>query len=189
MSPLVYALGADFAPLWLSAIRGEERKTEWGWRMAEGALGTGEKEDAIGSVSSDCNESDEESEVAPWAGRTRTNKFRFMAKEVANMTGKSRKQQIEEMLADDPHDPFLRYGLAMEHVSAGQDEEAVRCFRDLLQRTPDYVPGYMQAGRALARLNRLEDARALFQSGIAAARKQGDLHAAEEMTGFLDGLD
>jgi Flp pilus assembly protein TadD len=105
------------------------------------------------------------------------------------MTGKSRKQQLEEMLAEDPTDPFLRYGLAMEHVSAGQDEEAVRCFEELIRTSPDYVPGYMQAGRALARLNRLEAARAVFESGIAAARKQGDLHAAEEMTGFLEGLD
>jgi Flp pilus assembly protein TadD len=105
------------------------------------------------------------------------------------MTGKSRRQQLEEMLAEDPHDPFLRYGLAMEHVSAGQDEEAVRCFEELLRMTPDYVPGYMQAGRALARLNRVEEARAVFQAGIAAARKQGDLHAAEEMAGFLEGLN
>ncbi len=105
------------------------------------------------------------------------------------MTGKSRKQQIEEMLAEDPNDPFLRYGLAMEYVSAGQDEEAVRCFEDLLRTSPDYVPGYMQAGRALVRLNRLEEARTVFQSGIAAAQNQGDQHAAEEMTGFLDGLD
>ena len=105
------------------------------------------------------------------------------------MSGKSRKQQIEEMLAEDPHDPFLRYGLAMEHVGAGQDEEAVRCFEELLRTTPEYVPGYMQAGRALARLNRFQEARTVFQAGVAAARKQGDLHAAEEMTGFLEGLD
>jgi Tfp pilus assembly protein PilF len=105
------------------------------------------------------------------------------------MTGKSRKEQIEEMLAEDPHDPFLRYGLAMEYVSSGQDEEAVRYFQELLQTAPDYVPGYMQAARTLVRLNRLQEARAVFQSGIAAARKQGDMHAAEEMAGFLEGLD
>ncbi|MGH7170062.1 MAG: hypothetical protein ACRELF_05230 [Gemmataceae bacterium] len=105
------------------------------------------------------------------------------------MTGKSRKQQIEEMLAEEPNDPFLRYGLAMEYVSAGQDEEAVRCFEELLKTTPDYVPGYMQAGRTLARLDRVAEARAIFQAGIAAARQKGDLHAAEEMAGFLDGLN
>jgi tetratricopeptide (TPR) repeat protein len=104
------------------------------------------------------------------------------------MTAKSRKQQIEEMLAEDPNDPFLRYGLAMEYVSAGQDEEAVRCFEELLRVSPDYVPGYMQAGRALARLDRLDAARTIFQAGIAAARQKGDRHAAEEMAGFLEGL-
>lgn len=105
------------------------------------------------------------------------------------MTGKSRKQQIEEMLAEDPNDPFLRYGLAMEYVSAGQDEEAVCCFEELLRVAPDYVPGFMQAGRTLARLNRIEEARSIFQAGIAAARQKGDLHAAEEMAGFLEGLN
>jgi Flp pilus assembly protein TadD len=105
------------------------------------------------------------------------------------MAGKSRKQQIEEMLAEDPNDPFLLYGLAMEHVSAGQDEEAVRCFEELLRTAPDYVPGYMQAGRALARLNRVEEARTVFQTGIETARQKGDLHAAEEMAGFLEGLN
>lgn len=105
------------------------------------------------------------------------------------MTGKSRKQQIEEMLAEDPNDPFLRYGLAMEHVSAGQDEDAVSCFRELLRRTADYVPAYMQAGRALARLQREDEARDLFRAGIETARRTGDTHAAEEMQGFLEQLD
>ena len=105
------------------------------------------------------------------------------------MTGKSRKQQIEEMLADDPNDAFLLYGLAMEYVGAGQDEEAVLCFRQLLEAAPDYVPGYMQAGRTLARLDRVDEARAVFQAGIAQARQKGDVHAAEEMAGFLEGLN
>jgi Flp pilus assembly protein TadD len=104
------------------------------------------------------------------------------------MTGKSRKQQIEEMLVEDPNDPFLRYGLAMEHVSAGQDEDAVHCFQELLKVAPDYVPAYMQAGRTLARLDRENEARAIFQTGIAVARQKGDQHAADEMQGFLEGL-
>jgi Tfp pilus assembly protein PilF len=104
------------------------------------------------------------------------------------MAGKSRKQQIEEMLADDPNDPFLRYGLAMEYVSAGQDEQALRCFQELLQVAPDYVPAYMQAGRALVRLSREDEARTLYRTGIATARQKGDLHAAGEMEGFLQEL-
>lgn len=101
---------------------------------------------------------------------------------------KSRKQQIEEMLSEDPNDAFLRYGLAMEHVSAGDHEGAVRCFRELLGRSPEYVPAYMQAGQALTHLGRNDEARTIWQQGVAAARKAGDQHAAEEMQGFIEGL-
>ena len=102
---------------------------------------------------------------------------------------KSRKEQIEEMLRDDPNDPFLRYGLAMEFVSAGDDATAVRCLQELLQVAPDYVPAYVQAGQVLTRLNRDDEARATYQTGIGVARKKGDLHAAGEMEGFLMGLE
>lgn len=104
------------------------------------------------------------------------------------MSAKSRKQQLQEMLAEEPNDPFLRYGLAMEFVSEGNDEEAVRCFQELLRIAPDYVPAYLQAGQALVRLEQVEQARALFSEGIATARKQGEQHAAEEMQGFLANL-
>jgi cytochrome c-type biogenesis protein CcmH/NrfG len=105
------------------------------------------------------------------------------------MSGKSRKEQIEAMLADDPNDPFLRYGLAMEYVSQGDQAQAVRCFRELLAVAPDYVPAYLQAGQALLRLNQPAEAREVWSCGVAVARSKGDQHAADEMQGFLAGLD
>jgi len=105
------------------------------------------------------------------------------------MTGKTRKQQIEEMLAESPGDPELRYFLAMEHVSAKDDEAAVRCFRELFAVAPTYVPAYLQAGQALARLGRSREAADTFRQGIAVARQQGNEHALGEMEGMLDGLE
>jgi Tfp pilus assembly protein PilF len=105
------------------------------------------------------------------------------------MTSKSRKQQIRELLAEDPTDAFLRYGLAMEHASAGEHAEALRCFEELIRDTPDYVPAYVQSGQLLARLGQDDEAREVFRAGIAMARQQGDLHAAGEMEGFLEGLE
>jgi Tfp pilus assembly protein PilF len=102
---------------------------------------------------------------------------------------KSRKEQIEEMLADDPNDTFLRYGLAMEHVSAGDDAAALHCLQELLQVAPDYVPAYVQAGQLCARAGRDNEAKALFRTGIDVARRNGDQHAAGEMEGFLIALD
>jgi predicted Zn-dependent protease len=104
------------------------------------------------------------------------------------MTGKSRKQQIQDMLADEPNDPFLRYGLAMEYVSEGNDPEAWRTLQDLLAVSADYVPAYLQAGQVLTRLGRATEARDVLSRGVAVARAQGEQHAAEEMQGFLAGL-
>jgi len=101
----------------------------------------------------------------------------------------TRKDKLLALLADDPNDAFARYGLAMEHVSAGDDEQAVAEFRELVQRNPDYVAGHQQLGQALQRLDRAAEARAAWQAGIAQAQRQGNAHAAQEMQGFLALLD
>ena len=102
---------------------------------------------------------------------------------------KSRREQIEEMLADTPNDGELRYFLAMEYVSTGDTTAALHCFQELLQVAPNYVPAYVQAGQLCTRLNQEDEAKALYRTGIEVARKQGDHHAAGEMEGFLQGLE
>jgi thioredoxin-like negative regulator of GroEL len=104
------------------------------------------------------------------------------------MSSKTRKEQLQEMLAEQPDDAFLRYCLAMEYVSEGNDEEAVHCFHLIYQASPDYAPAYHQGGQALVRLGRAAEASAVLSQGVAAARRQGDQHAAEEMQGLLDSL-
>jgi len=105
------------------------------------------------------------------------------------MTVTTRKQQIEAMLADEPNDPELRYMLAMEYVSEGDDAGAVRCFRELIAAVPAYPPAYHQGGRALQRLNRIEEAREILKQGIPIALGKGDQHAAGEMQELLDYLE
>jgi len=102
---------------------------------------------------------------------------------------KSRLQQIQEMLADDPKDAMLRYMLAMEYVSEGDDAQAIGCFQELLAAAPDYVPAYMQAGRAFVRRGRDDEARAIFERGIAVAHQKQDFHARDEMSGMLTELE
>ena len=81
----------------------------------------------------------------------------------------ARKEQIEVMLAEEPNDPELRYMLAMEYVSLGDDAGSVAKFEDLIAVAPNYAPGYHMGARALVRLNRIADAKALLQRGIPAA--------------------
>ena len=55
------------------------------------------------------------------------------------------------MLVDFPNDAFLRYGLAMEYVSAGDDGGAVRCFRRTSSgRTPTMYRPTCRLGKRLA---------------------------------------
>ena len=83
----------------------------------------------------------------PLSGRgceSRTPPFKLTLGGNAEMGATSRKEQLEAMLKDEPNDPELRYMLAMEHASAGDDAGAVVCFRELTALCPDYAPGWHQ---------------------------------------------
>jgi len=97
--------------------------------------------------------------------------------------------QLEAMLAETPDDAELRYFVAMEHLSGGDDDTALRYFQELIVKAPDYVPTYVQAGQLYNRLNREADAKATYQAGIAAARRKGDMHAAGEREGVLEAIE
>ncbi len=93
---------------------------------------------------------------------------------------------LKELLAENPADAFARYGLAMEFSKAGDIEGALAEFKTILGHNPDYVPAYQMAGQMLMSAGRNEEARKMFDDGIAAARRTGNQHAASEMQGMLD---
>lgn len=105
------------------------------------------------------------------------------------MSQLSRKEQILEMLQQEPDDAFLLYGLAMEHLSLNEESQAEKVFIELLGRHPDYPPGYLQLGQLQVRMCKEDKARETYQRGIAAARQAGDAHAAGEMESFLNLID
>ena len=100
----------------------------------------------------------------------------------------SRREKIEAMLADDPTDTFLRYSLAMELDKEGRHDESLDRLAELTVDATPYVPAFFMAGQQLARLGRLEEARAMLRDGIEQARAQEDVHAAGEMSEFLASL-
>ena len=100
----------------------------------------------------------------------------------------TRREKIEAMLSEDPHDTFLRYSLAMELDKEGQHEESLRRLEELAEDDPPYVPAFFMAGQQLARLSRVEEARTILRAGIEQARGQGEEHAAGEMSEFLASL-
>ncbi len=100
----------------------------------------------------------------------------------------TRREQLEQMLAADPKDAFLRYALAMEYVAANDPSQAVQQLERLLADSPDYVAGYQQCGQLLIKLNRNDEAKTVLQRGMQAARQAGDVHAVEEMQGLVAAI-
>jgi tetratricopeptide (TPR) repeat protein len=100
-------------------------------------------------------------------------------------TSKSRREVLEQFVAQKPGDAFARYGLALECVKLGDDQAAASHFHKLLEDHPQYVAGYFQFGQLLGRIGRLEEARKVLSDGIVMAQKTGDAHARDEMTAAL----
>ncbi len=100
----------------------------------------------------------------------------------------SRREKIEAMLLDDPTDTFLRYSLAMEHRSEGNHEESLERLDELTRDATPYVPAFFMASQQLVDLSRITEARTLLRDGIDEARRQGDSHAAAEMSELLASL-
>ena len=101
---------------------------------------------------------------------------------------KTRRQLLEEFVANKPDDAFSRYGLAMECMNSGDPAAADTHFRALLDRNADYIPAYLMYGQLLARESRTAEAKQILSTGIAAAAKKGDHHASSEMEALLNDL-
>jgi tetratricopeptide (TPR) repeat protein len=96
---------------------------------------------------------------------------------------------LRKLVESRPSDPFPRYGLAMELKQRGLHDESVAAFRELQALAPAYVPTYLMFGGLLRELGRRDEARAVLDQGIAAARAAGDSHALSELTGARGELD
>ena len=100
----------------------------------------------------------------------------------------NRLEVLKNMVEQNPRDSFSRYGLAMEYANSGDLALAVQEYRALLGINPNYSAAYYHGGQALEKLGLREDARALYQQGVEATTRIGDLHARSEIQAALDLL-
>ena len=87
-----------------------------------------------------------------------------------------------------PDDPFPRYALALEYKNAGRLDEARQVFAELMVASPSYTATYLHAGNVLVALGRPDEARQVYEAGVAACARAGDTHARGEIEGALAGL-
>lgn len=100
----------------------------------------------------------------------------------------NRLEVLRQMVSQDPNNSFARYGLAMELANTGDLTQSVAEYRALIEGDDNYVPAYFHFGQALEKLGELEQARAVYEKGIQAATRKGDLHARSEIEAALNLL-
>jgi len=87
---------------------------------------------------------------------------------------------LNEILSQNPADPFARYGLAMEYSNAGDVERALDEFKKLLA-TNLTIGRLLMAAQTLTRAGQTDEARRCWSDGISSAKRTGNAHAESEM--------
>ena len=101
---------------------------------------------------------------------------------------KTRREMLEEFLAEDPSDSFSRYALSLELEKEGRDGEAISGLERVIELDPKYVAAYYHLGRLLARAEKTEDARAVYARGLVAASEAGDQRTHSEILDAIEML-
>ncbi|MEX0746080.1 MAG: hypothetical protein WD118_10810 [Phycisphaeraceae bacterium] len=100
-----------------------------------------------------------------------------------------RLSQLRKLYDIDPNDPFITYGIALEHANQGEVDEALRWLDQTLQIDAQYCYAYFQKGRLLSDAGRDDEAKAALREGVKQAEQAGDAHAASEIGELLASLE
>lgn len=100
----------------------------------------------------------------------------------------SRIDMLLGFIQQKPGDPFPRYALALEYKNGGRLDDARATFDALMDAHPDYTASYLHAGNTLVALGQRDEARAIYQRGVAACVRRGDTHARGELESALSSL-
>ena len=97
--------------------------------------------------------------------------------------------QLEKLLAMDPKDTFVLYGLAQEYAKAGHHAEAVAWYDRCLAVDGGYCYAYFHKARSQEAMNEKTAAIATLRAGAAASKQAGDGKALSEISAYLDELE
>ena len=102
---------------------------------------------------------------------------------------KTRREILEDFVAQDPNDSFSRYALALELEKENRVSEALQQLREVIARDPGLAAAYQQLGRLLAQSGSVDEAREIYRQGVSVAAAAGDQRARNEMQQALEMLD
>ena len=92
------------------------------------------------------------------------------------------------MLAEQPENAMIWYGLASEQYKLENWVEAAKSLRQVVSLNPDYTAAYQMLGTALASNDDLAGAQQAWRDGIEAASRTGAWKAGQHMQALLAGV-
>ena len=92
------------------------------------------------------------------------------------------------MLAEQPENAMIWYGLASEQFKLENWAEAAKSLRHVVSLNPDYTAAYQMLGTSLAKMDDLAGAQQALTDGIEAAGRTGAWKAGQHMQALLSGI-
>jgi len=92
------------------------------------------------------------------------------------------------MLAEQPDNAMIWYGLASEQYKLEIWTEAAKSLHRVVSLNPDYTAAYQMLGTVLAKNDDLAGAQQAWRDGIEAAGRTGAWKAGQHMQALLDGV-
>ena len=99
----------------------------------------------------------------------------------------SRIEIFEQMLAGDPANTMVLFGLAKEYEKSGDDAQVIETLERYLAAAEDEGNAYGMLARAYERTNETVKARATYELGVEVANAHGHPGMAEEYRQILEG--
>lgn len=96
--------------------------------------------------------------------------------------------KLNEFLAAEPNDPFIKHALALEYQKLGDLPMARRLWEEVLEHDPGTVGSYYQLGRLLETTGEKKLALAWYEKGMVAANAAGERRAFNELKAAYDEL-
>jgi predicted Zn-dependent protease len=92
----------------------------------------------------------------------------------------NRIELFKQMLASDPANTAVMFGLAKEYEKAGQDSELIETLNRYIDSSDDEGNAFGMLASAYERLGQRDQAKAAYQRGIETAQRHGHPGMAEE---------
>ncbi|MEM1320405.1 MAG: tetratricopeptide repeat protein [Bacteroidota bacterium] len=100
-----------------------------------------------------------------------------------------RLEKLLGFLKADPKSSFVRFAVAKEYESLGDEQQALDYYLNLTKDIPEYTGTYYHLGKLQERLGQYDQAIATYKQGMVICKEQGDKHAYSELAGAKLEID